>query len=79
MIVKNSAKLQVQPSLSSLAVACGSSILIYKNLKPFYKFTPPSLEINEDEAEAWRLAETGHINAAQLHSVLLKLLHQVEL
>ncbi|MCP9261233.1 Bardet-Biedl syndrome 1 protein [Dirofilaria immitis] len=66
----------IQSSLSSLAVACGSSILIYKNLKPFYKFTPPSLEINEDEAEAWRHVEAGHINAAQLHAVLVKLLHK---
>ncbi|VDK84525.1 unnamed protein product [Litomosoides sigmodontis] len=67
----------VQPNLSSLAVACGSSILIYKNLKPFYKFTPPSLEINEDEAEAWQHVEAGHINATQLHAVLVELLHKL--
>uniref|UniRef100_A0A0R3RI75 BBS1 domain-containing protein n=1 Tax=Elaeophora elaphi TaxID=1147741 RepID=A0A0R3RI75_9BILA len=67
----------VQPNLASLAVACGPSILIYKNLKPFYKFTPPSLEINEDEAEAWRHVEAGHINSAQLHAVLVKLLHKL--
>ncbi|KAL3993974.1 Ciliary BBSome complex subunit 1 family protein [Acanthocheilonema viteae] len=67
----------VQPNLSSLAVACGPSILIYKNLKPFYKFTPPSLEINDDEAEAWRHVEAGHINAAQLHAVLVKLFQKI--
>ncbi|KAK6103200.1 Ciliary BBSome complex subunit 1 family protein [Brugia pahangi] len=67
----------IQPSLASLAVACGSSILIYKNLKPFYKFTPPSLEINADEAEAWRHVKAGHINTSQLHAVLIKLLHQL--
>uniref|UniRef100_A0A915Q5H8 Kinesin motor domain-containing protein n=1 Tax=Setaria digitata TaxID=48799 RepID=A0A915Q5H8_9BILA len=68
---------QTQPCPASLAVACGSSILIYKNLKPFYKFTPPSLEINADEAEAWRHIEAGHIDAAQLYAVLVKLLHEL--
>ncbi|VDN18150.1 unnamed protein product [Gongylonema pulchrum] len=68
----------VQPSSPSIAVACGASILIYKNLKPFYKFTPPSLEINPVEAEAWHHLEAGHIDTTQLHAVLLKLLHEVQ-
>ncbi|VDN02939.1 unnamed protein product [Thelazia callipaeda] len=63
-----------QPSKPSLAIACGSAILIYKNLKPFYKFIPPSLAVNNDEVEAWRHVEAGHIDTAQFHAVLVKLL-----
>ncbi|VDM95983.1 unnamed protein product [Onchocerca ochengi] len=67
----------VKPNPSSLALACDTTILIYKNLKPFYKFAIPSLEINKDEAEAWRQVEAGLINAAQLHTVLMELLHKL--
>ncbi|VDO39820.1 unnamed protein product [Onchocerca flexuosa] len=67
----------VQPNPSSLALACETTILIYKNLKPFYKFATPPLEINKDEAEAWRQAEVGLINATQLHALLMELLHKL--
>lgn len=37
----------------ALAVASGSFLYIYKNLKPFYKFQLPSIELNPAELDAW--------------------------
>uniref|UniRef100_A0A914RI74 Bardet-Biedl syndrome 1 N-terminal domain-containing protein n=1 Tax=Parascaris equorum TaxID=6256 RepID=A0A914RI74_PAREQ len=42
----------MQPTLPSIAIASGPSILIYKNLKPFYKFNIPTLDVDESENEA---------------------------
>ncbi|KAF2901979.1 hypothetical protein ILUMI_04215 [Ignelater luminosus] len=37
-----------------VGVACGSDLLIYKNNKPFYKFSVPSLPILALEQDAWQ-------------------------
>lgn len=37
-----------------MGVACGSDLLIYKNNKPFYKFTVPTLPILALEQDAWQ-------------------------
>lgn len=37
-----------------LAVAVGPSVLFYRNLKPYYKFTVPSVEIEPLEVDIWR-------------------------
>ncbi|KAJ9460498.1 Bardet-Biedl syndrome 1 protein-like protein [Diplonema papillatum] len=37
----------------AMAVASGSNVYIYKNLKPFYKFFLPCNEINPVEADVW--------------------------
>ena len=40
-------------NVPSISVACGSAIYIYKNLKPFYKFTLPLCQTNSTEQELW--------------------------
>ena len=39
--------------LAAVAVASGSYIYIYKNLRPYFKFTLPTLEVNPVEYDAW--------------------------
>lgn len=40
--------------ISVIAVAIGPSILFYRNMKPYYKYTVPSLPINPIEKEVWQ-------------------------
>lgn len=45
--------------IPGIAVACGSHILIYRNARPYFKFTLPLLdgndeEINNLETDIWR-------------------------
>lgn len=37
-----------------IAVAIGPSVLFYKNMKPYFKFTFPTLRIDPLEKEVWR-------------------------
>lgn len=39
-----------------IAVAIGPSILFYRNMKPYYKYTLPSLNIEPLERDIWRKA-----------------------
>lgn len=38
---------------AAIAVASGSYIYIYKNLRPYFKFTLPALSINAAEKDVW--------------------------
>lgn len=44
---------QNEPRIPAIAVASGSHIYIYKNLKPYFKFTLPSLDVHHVEKELW--------------------------
>lgn len=41
------------PRTPAVAVASGSSVYIYKNYRPYFKFTLPSLELNNTESDLW--------------------------
>lgn len=46
------------PLVPTVAVASGSFVFIYKNLRPFYKFVAPTLDVSSEETETWQaLAE----------------------
>ncbi|CAJ0927531.1 unnamed protein product, partial [Mesorhabditis belari] len=68
-----------QNTIPSVAVASGPSLLIYKNLKPFYKFTVPSTKINEVEEEAWSKAGSQELSTEQLTTVLSNLKEEISL
>jgi len=52
--------------LPALAAASGSSIYIYRNLRPYYKFTLPAEPVNADEASAWQqMSEEGDVSVLQ--------------
>lgn len=37
----------------AIAVASGPSVYVYKNMRPYFKFTLPPLDVNPLEEEAW--------------------------
>ena len=45
-----------EPKIPAIAVASGAHIYIYKNMKPYFKFTLPSLDIHATEKELWGAA-----------------------
>lgn len=45
-----------EPKIPAIAVASGAHIYIYKNMKPYFKFTLPSLDIHASEKELWGAA-----------------------
>lgn len=47
---------QHEPRTPAIAVASGPFIYIYKNLRPYFKFTLPTLEINSVEQDVWNQA-----------------------
>lgn len=50
-----------KPQTPSIAVAAGSYIFIYRNLRPYYKFTLPPIEIEQLELDLWANLRTNKI------------------
>lgn len=42
-----------RPRIPALAVASGSFVYIYRNFRPHYKFTVPTIEIDVEELKVW--------------------------
>ncbi|KAF0726601.1 hypothetical protein Ae201684_015223 [Aphanomyces euteiches] len=42
-----------RPRTPSVAVASGPSIYIYRNMRPYFKFSLPVLDIDEEESKVW--------------------------
>lgn len=38
---------------AAIAVASGPYVYVYKNLRPYFKFTLPTLEVNPIEQDLW--------------------------
>uniref|UniRef100_A0A672FG31 Bardet-Biedl syndrome 1 n=1 Tax=Salarias fasciatus TaxID=181472 RepID=A0A672FG31_SALFA len=43
-----------EPRIPAVAVASGPCIYVYKNLRPYFKFTLPSLQVNTLEQDVWQ-------------------------
>ena len=43
---------------AAIAVASGPYIYVYKNLRPYFKFTLPPLDLHPVEQELWEQAKT---------------------
>uniref|UniRef100_A0A915LDC0 Bardet-Biedl syndrome 1 N-terminal domain-containing protein n=1 Tax=Romanomermis culicivorax TaxID=13658 RepID=A0A915LDC0_ROMCU len=54
----------------AVALASGCCLYVYKNLKPYYKFTLPGLSMDEREKEIWERARIGKINANLMSEAL---------
>ncbi|CAM1320405.1 BBS1 (predicted) [Pycnogonum litorale] len=66
-----------EPRIPAIAVASGSHIFVYKNMCPYFKFTLPSMEINETEQAVWSQARNEEINAKALTEVLSQLRNEI--
>ncbi|KAH7639483.1 bardet-biedl syndrome 1 protein-like protein [Dermatophagoides farinae] len=63
-----------KPELTaSVIVASSSYLYVYRNMKPFYKFSLPPLETNSVELDAWTRYKEGKINLATLEEMLYNL------
>ncbi|KAL3120777.1 hypothetical protein niasHT_008069 [Heterodera trifolii] len=49
-----------------LAVACGSSLLVYRNMKPYYRYKVPQKDILPAESELWNRMKQCKIQKSQL-------------
>ncbi|KAI6223161.1 Bardet-Biedl syndrome 1 protein [Aphelenchoides besseyi] len=63
-----------------VAVSAGGSVLIYRNMKPYYKFTVPQLYLHPAEVELWeRCMHSEEFPVKQLFSGLQQVLKEVGL
>ncbi|XP_059613859.1 Bardet-Biedl syndrome 1 protein [Phlebotomus argentipes] len=47
-----------EPKVPIIAVAVGPSVLFYRNMKPYFKYTLPGLEVESVEHDVWRKLPT---------------------
>ncbi|GAB0098228.1 Bardet-Biedl syndrome 1 [Sergentomyia squamirostris] len=47
-----------EPKVPIIAVAIGPSVLFYRNMKPYFKYTLPGLEVESVEHDVWRKLPT---------------------
>uniref|UniRef100_A0A7N8YF06 BBSome complex member BBS1 n=1 Tax=Mastacembelus armatus TaxID=205130 RepID=A0A7N8YF06_9TELE len=59
-----------EPRIPAVAVASGPCIYVYKNLRPYFKFTLPSLEVNTLEQDVWQQVTEGQIDPLTLKEML---------
>lgn len=59
-----------EPRTPALAVASGPCVYLYKNLRPYFKFTLPSLPTNPLEVDLWNQAKEDRINPLTLKEML---------
>uniref|UniRef100_A0A673X1U1 BBSome complex member BBS1 n=1 Tax=Salmo trutta TaxID=8032 RepID=A0A673X1U1_SALTR len=55
---------QHEPRTPAIAVASGPFIYVYKNLRPYFKFTLPPLEVNALEQDVWNQAREMSVPSA---------------
>ncbi|XP_063750107.1 Bardet-Biedl syndrome 1 protein isoform X1 [Eleginops maclovinus] len=59
-----------EPRIPAVAVASGPCVYVYKNLRPYFKFTLPGLQVNTLEQDVWRQVREGHIDPLTLKEML---------
>ncbi|XP_021370593.1 Bardet-Biedl syndrome 1 protein-like [Mizuhopecten yessoensis] len=60
----------LEPRMPAIAVASGPYIYIYKNLRPYFKFTLPTLDVNSVELDLWTQVKEDKINVFVLREML---------
>ncbi|XP_037133176.1 Bardet-Biedl syndrome 1 protein isoform X1 [Syngnathus acus] len=59
-----------EPRVPAVAVASGPCVYVYKNLRPYFKFTLPGLDVNTLEQDVWQQAREGHIDPPAVKETL---------
>ncbi|XP_049615981.1 Bardet-Biedl syndrome 1 protein [Syngnathus scovelli] len=59
-----------EPRVPAVAVASGPCVYVYKNLRPYFKFTLPGLDVNALEQDVWQQAREGHIDPPAVKETL---------
>jgi Bardet-Biedl syndrome 1 protein len=55
------------PKTPAIAIASGPHIFIYRNLRPYYKFTLPPLQIETLENETWNELKVKIITVSKVY------------
>lgn len=50
-----------------MAVASGPYVFIYRNLRPYFKFTLPSVTVSEEEKGVWESLTLDSMDTAQAY------------
>ncbi|GBG30467.1 Bardet-Biedl syndrome 1 protein-like [Hondaea fermentalgiana] len=58
------------PGPTLVAVACGPSVKIFRNLKPYFKFTVPAAKISQAETDIWNKLSSGSIEVGRACAML---------
>ena len=53
------------PRKPAVAVASGPYVFIYRNLRPYFKFTLPPVDIDKQERDIWADLEAGRLDVAE--------------
>lgn len=62
----------------AVAVAAGSCVFVYKNMKPYYKCSLPApADVSQSELQLWKKAESGAISPDDLYSAVKVLSEQL--
>ena len=64
---------EATPRIPSLAVACGDSLYIYRNLRPYYKFTCPPGNADYREVDVWEQAAKGQLDGPGLQREIVRI------
>ncbi|ELT99525.1 hypothetical protein CAPTEDRAFT_108485, partial [Capitella teleta] len=59
-----------EPHTPAIAVASGPFIYVYKNLRPYFKFTLPTLSVNPVEQDLWDQVKEDRIDVMSLREML---------
>ncbi len=58
------------PRTPAIAVAAGSHVYVYRNLRPYFKFTLPSVDIASGELDVWDQLKAGSVTADKAFETL---------
>ncbi|XP_041469808.1 Bardet-Biedl syndrome 1 protein-like [Lytechinus variegatus] len=59
-----------EPRVPAIGVASGPYLYVYKNLRPYFKFTLPPLDVNPVEQDLWNQAREDKIDVTVLREML---------
>lgn len=59
-----------RPRVPAVGIASGAHVFVYRNLRPFVRWTAPAVELDEQEAAVWRQVAAGEVDAATARSLL---------
>ncbi|KAL0268054.1 UNVERIFIED_CONTAM: hypothetical protein PYX00_010138 [Menopon gallinae] len=66
-----------EPKYPAIAIASGSNIFIYKNMKPYFKISAPKLYVNPLEVDVWIQARNGEITSRALYDMIVNIKNEI--
>ncbi len=58
------------PRTPAIAVAAGPNVYVYRNLRPYFKFSVPAVDIASAELDVWDLLKSGACDATKAYETL---------